>query len=1069
MAGVLDVVATEGHLVERLDRALDASTRAASALAPDTLSWSQFVATLAFVYLPSSTVASAEVERLTLAEAVRAVLPPYDAAFSRRSDIVEEVGRSVSSLRRQGVGPAALRAAREAVAGDDQATRQRLETLAEIVEVQDARLAREGWLPRDSVESALARALAAPGAAAPEAVLGAEVVRVWHLFELPSERVAFLVALAASLGARGGRVELHIACEPRRARLPTTLDRALRAFEAVEAPGLELQYSLRDPHAPEVDPGLGAWVTALAEGSASRNPVKLDARRVRIAEGEGPEEELRWVVAQIVAARDEGVAAHEIAVVFRSLEASVVSRVAAHFDEAAVAYSPPPEMGPGLLDSALARAVLRLPTVASQGANREDVLGLLAVLEGHVAEREKVSPWRVASALRRWGVETLFDTELEARCRFQLEQRSESPALVEAITALAAQLWDMAQDGTPAEHAARLLGWLPRAGGEGRFFESSRALVSQVSSDPGAPWILRALGRDEAALSGVAELLSAVPSLARELGRDEKMSAGVFAELLIDLARVSPIALRGAGSAGRGVVFLDAASAVGRSFRVVVVPHLTVGAFPARRENEAFWGDSERQAVTRSSGRWVHRGGTREDETALLLATLAAATERVLVTAARHDEAGRATSPSPFFRDLSRTAGVAVTRVGRDPLARARQIAPRGFERVVRSLSARVAPAEPLREVVRLALASSAARADIEQSRERYFAHALPDGDPFNGRIDHDPELVEALHLPRWASAMRPLDVTLLERVARCGFKAFAHYVLGIEERVEENLTLDDKQRGHLLHELLQTGTESLSTTAGEESALRWEALDDALSEKFAEFGERVSKLDHGLVEADYLAIRRQAEQWLGRRMNNPDWAMLETEVGFGPQSKWPGVTVRLDGQEPVSLRGRIDGVERVGEVARAVEFKSGRGDGYRRRLYDGALDTQFQLVVYAAALERARQANWLPPAVSAVDGLYVGFRDLREYGLRETLGGDGRRKAARFDVEAMVRDGAAGEGPLGDAVRRVVLPVRQGRFEPRPRDCNFCQYRPLCRVEAHDEVDDDEHGQGAGPAEHEA
>jgi ATP-dependent helicase/DNAse subunit B len=38
-----------------------------------------------------------------------------------------------------------------------------------------------------------------------------------------------------------------------------------------------------------------------------------------------------------------------------------------------------------------------------------------------------------------------------------------------------------------------------------------------------------------------------------------------------------------------------------------------------------------------------------------------------------------------------------------------------------------------------------------------------------------------------------------------------------------------------------------------------------------------------------------------------------------------------------------------------------------------------------------------------------------------------------------------------------VVAPLRAGRFEPRPRDCQFCQYRSLCRVEAHDEPHDDE------------
>jgi hypothetical protein len=86
-----------------------------------------------------------------------------------------------------------------------------------------------------------------------------------------------------------------------------------------------------------------------------------------------------------------------------------------------------------------------------------------------------------------------------------------------------------------------------------------------------------------------------------------------------------------------------------------------------------------------------------------------------------------------------------------------------------------------------------------------------------------------------------------------------------------------------------------------------------------------------------------------------------------------------------------------------------------------------------------------------------VGFRDLSEHGLRDALAKPRRATDAPWDIDALITDGAAGEGRLGDAVRAVVAPLRAGRFEPRPRDCQFCQYRSLCRVEAHDEPPDDE------------
>jgi len=177
-------------------------------------------------------------------------------------------------------------------------------------------------------------------------------------------------------------------------------------------------------------------------------------------------------------------------------------------------------------------------------------------------------------------------------------------------------------------------------------------------------------------------------------------------------------------------------------------------------------------------------------------------------------------------------------------------------------------------------------------------------------------------------------------------------------------------------------------------------------------------------------------------------WSVVATEVAFGPEREWPALEVAVDGDVPIVLRGRIDGVERLDESVRAVEFKSGRGDGFRKRLREGALDTQFQLVVYAAALYRAVRDGRVDATGVDVDGVYVGFRDQSEHGLKEVLERPSRSGSAIVDVEALVREGAKGAGPLGDAVKRAVLPVRQGVFAPRPRDCEFCNAQSLCRIE---------------------
>jgi ATP-dependent helicase/DNAse subunit B len=177
---------------------------------------------------------------------------------------------------------------------------------------------------------------------------------------------------------------------------------------------------------------------------------------------------------------------------------------------------------------------------------------------------------------------------------------------------------------------------------------------------------------------------------------------------------------------------------------------------------------------------------------------------------------------------------------------------------------------------------------------------------------------------------------------------------------------------------------------------------------------------------------------------------VVATEVAFGPEREWPALEVPVEGDVPIVLRGRIDGVERLDDCVRVVEFKSGRGQGYRKRLREGALDTQFQLVVYAAALYRAVREGRIRATGVKIDGVYIGFRDQSEHPLRDVLSHSrkGRSEAPSFDVETLIREGSEGKGALGEAIRKAVLPVRQGVFAPRPRDCKFCNAQSLCRIE---------------------
>lgn len=1062
---LLDVVGTRGHLDERLRRAMRGPQHA-SAVAPSTVTWESFLTHWSLA-LCDGAMASREVERLTLSAATREVLPRYDAALTERAETVDGFAHTLDSLRRHEVTPEVIEQARAFTEDGDEGTRTRLRALAEVMAWQDRALASAGLHPGATLCTLLSLAVdrAREQGRSPSSLGLPELVRWWNVLDVDPSKVSLAVALARWLGAHGGGFEMQVVCEPRRMQMPPPLDRALRTLEAQEQ-GLELRYGLRDPGAGAPDEPLQRWLAALTDPSASvdRSPVLGGA--VTLAEAQGPDDEARWVASRVARWIDEGLGSHEIAVVFAGDDPETRRCVAQALDEARIPWSASsPE---GLLSSPVARALLALPRMVARGAEREEVLRALAVLQGNAPRAGEPAPWRVSQALRVLGVESLFDTELGARFKHGRRHHPAvvTGAVVASIDALSRDLWALAQDGSVAEQSERLGRWVDRSGGDGRLVEESRAVMATADLDPGAQAILRALARDEAGVAGAAALLAELPSIARAAGRDGPMSAGEFGEMLLDLARSRTLPTVTPG-AGGGVQLLDARDAVGRSFAAVVLPGLHEGA-AAVRGDAPLWGESERRAVSKAKKLPLSRGGGREESSRLLLAALATATRAVAASAARHDSGGRARATAAFFGDLQRASGVVVEHIGSDPLARSRRVPARGAERVLRGLAAQRATGdEGAGAGIAAALRSVGERSAIEERREAFFARVDGPGDAYNGRVDHDLPLRKHLELERWADARDPLDTTTLERAARCGYKAFALKVLRIDERPEMRETLDEKERGHLLHALLEAGQDALKEADAGDPVGRWSAVQESLDEAGARFSLEAGQVDAALLEADLRAIRRQVELWLGRRLSAPEgWTMLASEVGFGPKHRWPAVEIAMPEGPPVAIRGRIDGVERMGGVLRAVEFKSGRGDGYRRRLQQGALETQFQLVVYAAALERARAAGLVGDADTAsVDGTYVGFRDLSEHGLRDALAKPRKPSEGPWDIDALITQGAAGEGRLGDAVRAVVAPLRAGRFEPRPRDCQFCQYRSLCRVEAHDEPPDEEGGATPGGA----
>lgn len=1038
------VVGTDEH---RRARLLQSALSEGAAIAPATYSFDALVRALHRSLAPHVALAHPMIERAAAAVAARKVRG--GDGYARASSLVS----ALDVLRRNAVDGDALERSLAEVAPAEEGARKRLQALAEAARTVDERLESEGLVARASIEALLARAidamepdeaLAAPVGPGPCAL---RVEVVGHSFD--QSRARLLLALSRALHKRGGTMQLRILVEPSRERWSVTLDRALKVIEDDEHSVIELELAMRSEQDAPCHPGLTAFAQAIAAGGrASDAPVHF-------AEAHGPDEGARWAVAMIERWIASGIDADEIAVIVRTGASDEVEPVLRALDEAGIRSRLDRECARGIERRGAATSIVSLARALAEGGDVERVTFALAALAGPHAILGR-SPTVLAHAARAVRAKTVYDPKLEVLGRHV------SASTAQAAGALRDLVAPLGTEGTVEQHCARWTRFLRELRAGQRHTEAARSLGSiAADNDPTAKAMLRATAREERAIDSIERAIEQLPLRARRGGVAGTLDATSFCALLEDAIDAAREALEGAPDAGASGVRVACAELVaGLSFRAAVVVGVEDGRFPAHSEDDALLGEVEKRAVQKSAGVLIARRGAKEDETQLFLAACSVATEQLALVGARHDSGGRALAPSPFMVDVRRVLDRAPLWLTHDPLARSKHVGARGAERLTRAWAG-----WPSREALARAaeggesgsralldrVRSAVHRAEIERERTEFFAGQRAEPGRFSGRIDHDERALAALDLARYATTSWPLDVTSLERTARCAFKAFAQQVLKLEPEDLPSLALDAKERGHLLHELLEAGQKALHGTQGRPRPVRWERVQSALDQAGERFATTMPHADPDLLRADTVAIRRRIEGFLEGRMDaDTRWSVVATEIAFGPEREWPALEVEVDGDVPIVLRGRIDGVERMDESVRAVEFKSGRGDGFRKRLREGALDTQFQLVVYASALYRAVREGRVDATGVDVDGVYVGFRDQSEHGLRESLSKPtrGSAEAPVPDVDALVREGSQGKGALGEAIRRAVLPVRQGVFAPRPRDCDFCNAQSLCRIE---------------------
>ena len=326
------------------------------------------------------------------------------------------------------------------------------------------------------------------------------------------------------------------------------------------------------------------------------------------------------------------------------------------------------------------------------------------------------------------------------------------------------------------------------------------------------------------------------------------------------------------------------------------------------------------------------------------------------------------------------------------------------------------------------AIASDARMTNALAARAARGGNALTEWD---GLLSAESENIAAI-----GSRERPISPSALETWASCPYRYFLSRVLGLSAPPEDD---DDEisaaERGTLVHKILERFIEEKGHTEAELLALA--------EAEFADAEARGVTGYHLLWETEKSAIRDALAQflsaetiWFGEVA--PDDSRAEVSFGYPPthpddaagnSASIGEVCVPVEGLGEVWFRGKIDRIDRLGDVIRVRDFKTGKPDRYRssehsQDAYTVANGRALQLPVYAAAVGIAN-----PDA--RVEASYC--------------------FPLRLVHDARTYTPEQGMDQFSSTLRRIVGAARTGVFPAAPdgegqyRNCRYCDFNRLC------------------------
>jgi len=269
-----------------------------------------------------------------------------------------------------------------------------------------------------------------------------------------------------------------------------------------------------------------------------------------------------------------------------------------------------------------------------------------------------------------------------------------------------------------------------------------------------------------------------------------------------------------------------------------------------------------------------------------------------------------------------------------------------------------------------------------------------------------------AIPAPSVPMALRPAAITAYgyEALVQCPYQYFVRFVLGIEavETVQESM--EKRDYGQFVHEVLDRFHQRYPTVSGEDPLAMLELLTQLSHEVFEAGGQR------GFLETAWL------RRWCQRLPDYLAWQQAREGAGWRYEAgeHRAACDMALDGEDRLRLHGRLDRVDRRGAALAVIDYKTRDFDRLRRQAGD---PEDVQLAVYTALMgDAVEEAGYV-----ALDG------DKLDMAAVEDPSAHARAQMAR--LRALFEHMGAGAPLVANGVGAV---------------CDWCEARGVCRKDHH-------------------